>query len=260
LSCLRRHQHTNRPLPDFRYRRSSADGHRDNKHTAKGRANHLPASAGTALANNLPLVPEDCLFFRIEPDAVASLARRPEGPLAGGVATLAQTFCHAFHAVWASLPLWDRQRLLNYWQQGYDGLSPAEQDLRNSPRPFISIMGGPLSASQVIFARLGHEMSFPAVLVMGQRSILIGEIARVLADTHRLMTRQHWRLVAERIDKPLECWEREEGATATDAIRDMKIDALEAEYLREYQGEISAILRNWGFEGTADVLENLPTL
>jgi hypothetical protein len=209
--------------------------------------------------DDLPLLEEDGLFFRILPGALASLARRAEGPLLGGPAALAQTFRDAFHAAWERLPLWDRQRLLNYWRPGYEWSSPDERGRGDSPRP-LQIVGGALSSSQVSFDKLGHEVNFPALLVVGRRSVCMRAIAQALADTHRVMSGQHWNLLVEMMDKPLERWERKEGVGATDAVRDEMIDALEEEYLRAYKAQVSAILWNWGFPDTAGVAENLPTL
>ena len=55
-------------------------------------------------------------------------------------------------------------------------------------------------------------------------------------------------MILERIEEPLELWERQQGADATADRRESKLDEPEAEYLRRFGAGIDQILKQWGIE------------
>jgi hypothetical protein len=43
-------------------------------------------------------------------------------------------------------------------------------------------------------------------------------------------------------------WEARHGKRATDAARDARLGRLEEAYLRQFEAEVTRIVRGWGFE------------
>ncbi len=188
-----------------------------------------------------PLVEQDDLFFRVIPGVRDALAHQDFD-----ADDVALTFRAAFTGVWERIPPADRQRLLVYWRHGPDSRSHEKKH-----GPLIQVVCQP-TTPEVVLARCGMEISFPATLVIGQPHRLLLEIARTLAQVYRLATREHWGLVLEQIEEPLQLWERHEGARATESQRDKLVKALEAEYLEKYEASVLKIVRAWRL-GTPEV-------
>jgi hypothetical protein len=220
---------------------------------ARAGAGRVPAESGGPGAPFVAPVERDRLFFR-----VVSASLRPGSPDAQGdgpgewVEKVRRTFIHASTEVWGRLPGADRQVLLDYWQ-GRPYRS-ASDGLRFTPpppghRPLIQVTDrAPLSPSSPAWSNLGHELNFPAALVLEQPNGLAPVIARALAQVYRFASRRHWRLVLEAVEEPLALWEKQQGNEAGDAARDQKLDALEGEYLRRYEAELRELLGRWGFD------------
>jgi hypothetical protein len=195
-------------------------------------------------APDLPLVTEDGLSFRVVADDQDGLARQKTD-----TAAVAEGFRLAFTSVWMKVPPADRQRMLAYWRRGGDTPSRDRGARDEKPAPLIRVVCGAEPPEDVI-ARCGLEINFAASLVVGPPFKLVGEVARALAGVHRHVSREHWGLILAVIEEPFDLWEREQGADATDDLRDKKLDELEAEYLRRFTARIAQIIQSWGIESS----------
>jgi hypothetical protein len=187
----------------------------------------------------LPLIVEDALYFRVVAGPQDTFAGQDFDP-----AAIARVFQAAFKGVWERLPPADRQRLIAYWRRGPDPCSLATPWQDKEHCPLIRVVCQP-TTPEIVLSRLGREVAFPASLVAGQPGRLAWEIARVLAQVFRLSNREHWCLIQTALEEPLEAWERQEGAGATDARRQEKLDELEADYLQRFEASVSRHLRRW---------------
>jgi hypothetical protein len=166
-----------------------------------------------------------------------------------------ETFRRAFLDVWGRVAAPDRRQLLTYWREQPDRALRAD---RYRPRHATVrirvedlVEGVDWSPAHSACRRLGHELAFPTSLVAGGQDRLPQVIARTLALALRYATGRHWGLILERIEGPMERWERRAGKHADDATRAAKLDRLEADYLAAYEAEIAGILRGWGFDPRA---------
>jgi hypothetical protein len=160
---------------------------------------------------------------------------------------MAPTFRAAFTTAWEQIPCADRQRILIFWRHGPERSLLSDSD-RGKVWPQIQVADLASSSSDHLVDKFGHSVSFSILLVAAPPRLLVSEIARALAQVFRHATREYWPLVSQLIDAPLERWQREEGADATEDEEEDKAAALEAEYLQAYEARIVAILKAWGFE------------
>jgi hypothetical protein len=182
------------------------------------------------------LVEGDQLFFHV-------LSRQPEAK----AKVVEDTFRRAFVAVWNALPERDQERLLIYWRNGTDLPASGSPCPVAHARPLIRVIDGRWSPSSPTCDGLGHHLTFPTSLVTEHEDLLPAVIARTLAVALRYSTRAHWALYLKVIDGPMDRWEARHGKRATDAAREAALDRLEQAYLREYEAEVTRIVRGWGF-------------
>jgi hypothetical protein len=206
------------------------------------------------------LVKEDGLLFRVlsathgeEFSSVLRSARRSKSR------ALAQTFRATFRRVWGRLPEQDRYSMLAYWRNGKSDPCLRDPDpfAVPTPCPLIEIVDvGPWSPAHEVCSRFGSVLNFPASLVATHWHLLPCEIARALALVYRYASRQHWGLILDLIETPLDCWERRQGNRVTDALRNKKLDELEKEFLRQYEAQVAELLSGWGFKEPAEAAKD----
>jgi hypothetical protein len=216
-------------------------------HRAKSRG---PTSGQPAAPpDELPLVEEDGLVFRLTPARHAAGTRLAVGDRAGDPEAVASTFRNAFAGVWRRISEPDRREMLAYWRRGP---IPAGRDDEPWGRrwPLIEVVDDGLHSPLPLYpGRAGHVLTIPAWLVATQPDCLSRTIARLLAQVHRQASGEHWRDVMRMVEEPMNPWEAEQGATATDAELEQKAQALEAVYLRHFDERIALIVGNRGIEG-----------
>jgi hypothetical protein len=111
----------------------------------------------------------------------------------------------------------------------------------------ILVVGaGSLLPTHVEFAEVGYKLTFPATVISAKPHLVSCEIARTLAQVYRVATREHWSLIEERFNAPLDRWERKYGASASDAARETKEKVVEARYLKLFEAHVAQIVRRWG--------------
>jgi hypothetical protein len=215
-------------LMEFRREKAAEAMQRGKDRARKTAVKQAQSKNGTAEPGCwLVLVEEDRLFLRLLPSAPAMAAH---------------LFRTAFVSVWDQIPEGDRRCLVTYWQSSQEA----------SRRPLIQVLGvGESSSSEVIFDKLGNAVTFPISLVGAEPHHLQEEIARILAQVYRLATREHWLLIQSLLETPLRRWERQQGARATDAARNKRLDALERTFLRQVEAREDQILERWKIEPPA---------
>jgi hypothetical protein len=224
---------------------AAGEQHRDRGLGAK--AKRLPPGKGPHREEGFAsLVEEDHLYCRL-----LTPIRSPGSPT---FLAVERAFRDPFADLWRGrIPEHDRGTLLGYWRGRPPGVRIEDYCAKPwSPcyRPLIRVVGaGSALPRDALCDRLGFEMTFSTRLVLEHPNRLPYEITRVLAAAFLYASRRHWGLIQELIERPLERWERQQGARATGAARDRKLDALEAEYLRVSGIEMEQILRRWGVEG-----------
>jgi hypothetical protein len=198
------------------------------------------------------LVEEDGLFVRVVPASNPGWHRPPACGTGAHLKAIREAFRHGFTDIWSLVSRHaDRQRLLDYWNGPREPPLPSDRPVAPHPRPLIQVIDAGLSPpAPSVCSKLGHQLDFPAALVLGQPDRLAGEIARALAQVLMLANRRHWRLIIDLIEDPLKRWERQQGRKVTDTARDQKLDELEAEYVGVYESEVAQILRRWEVEGS----------
>lgn len=175
----------------------SHQGKRTGKRASNSRKKGSTSPPLGEQVRDLPLVAKDGLFFRFIPGVRDALPHQDFDPV-----VIAQTFRGAFTGVWEQIPPADRQRMLTYWHATHT------HDKKHSPLIQVAC---PPSAPEVVLAAWGTELTFPTSLVAGQPHLLQFEIARTLAQSYRLATSEHWSLILEVIEEPLERWESQQG-------------------------------------------------
>jgi hypothetical protein len=225
------------PFIDFLRRRAELLRKRQGR-TARPRAGGGPP--GTTLAEGRRHAAlADGLVFRV--------VARPDRPRRD-VRLVEELFRTAFARAWDGIPEQERRTLLRYWHDQPDTGRPVGA----GPRPEIRVLARASCAPPPPACdRLGHRLTFAVVPSDEPAGRLPQVIARTLALALRYATGRHWGLILERIEDPMERWERRAGKHADDAARAAKLDRLEADYLAAYEAEIAGILRGWGFDPRA---------
>src|SRR5262249_54455300 len=119
------------------------------------------------------------------------------------------------------------------------------------PKPLIRLWEAGLPPSEQVCARLGHDLNLPALPSPADPRELTGQIADALARVHLAARLRHVVLISEMIDEPLERWEKAQRRKVTDAARNRKEDALEAEFWKVYEAELREVQTRWGVENPA---------
>lgn len=197
----------------------------------------------------LPLVVKDHLYFHV----LVQLAGRDvlvpvlADRLPKESASIADSFCQTFGDVWSGLPEPDRQRLLGYWRKrppvpSYD-LAALQQRW-----PAIRLIdAGSCSSAQLRIKTAGYELNFPATLVAEQPASLSFTIVRVVAVVYRYATGEHWGLVIEMVEQPMDRWERRRKGNFTDEEAELKHATLERQFIRRHEEAIAEVLSRWGY-------------
>jgi len=212
----------------------------------------------TVPANEFPLVLDDNLFVRVVPAAPASGPGKADGQNSCDPAEVARMFRTTFSSVWGQIPEADRQPLLDHWRRGPDRGLYDERAEWGHHWPLIQIVGAGPQPPHAIYEKMGNVLNFPAALITAHPHLLGYEIGRILAQVYRLATCEHWRLIQEVLEQPLERWERQEGARATEARLNKKVKSLETAYLQQYEARITQIVRSWGIKEPEGTPQNTP--
>ena len=236
-------------LIDLLFQQAAQSEQQRQPQRAKGRAKKRSSGdCSPAPPNKFMLVEKDRLFHYIvtsSPDITVS----PTSQIKKVFAKMAQSFRTLFCRVWDQIPELDQQQILAYWRQKSvpNGFAERAETPRAKPLIEISMNAGETS---VEFNQLGHHLVFPDNLLSSSALQQSCEVARTLAQVHRIASGEHWKRVVEMIEEPIACWEREQGGRATEKRRDKKLDLLEADYLESFEKGILDTLRRWRFETT----------
>jgi hypothetical protein len=193
-------------------------------------------------------VESDGLFFRV----VANAARPQPGYIPRGLpeavaAPIEQAFRETFVPVWGRIPGWDKQCLLAYWRGEKPSILIADRYLPAHWRPCIQIVGSGLR-TPFQCERGVSEMTFTVAVVQEQPERLRLLIAYLLAGALLFATDDHFRLIWDNVDGPLQIWKQDQGDDVTDEMCDRKYDELEADFHRAYDAALADTQRRWGFE------------
>jgi hypothetical protein len=183
------------------------------------------------------LVPEDKLYFRLEP-----ADERSPPPMAEEAK---ETFRAAFVAVWGRIPRADRDLLLRHWRPR----ASAARQLHNHPAIRV-VEATPWSPAPDRCQGADSRLNFTLAEVLETPGDLPSEIATALARV-LLADRRHWELVEEIIEAPMRRWEKRHGKEIGDPEHDAKLDKLEQAHHKVYVREVGLIVRRWGFEPAA---------
>jgi hypothetical protein len=130
------------------------------------------------------LVGEDGLFVRVVAASNPGSHRPPACGTGAHLKAITEAFRPSFTDVWSLVSRHaDRQRLLDYWNGPREPPLPSDRPVAPHPRPLIRVVDAGLSSpAPCVCSALGHQLDFPAALVLGQPHRLAGEIARALAQ------------------------------------------------------------------------------
>jgi len=206
----------------------------------------------------LPLIAEDGLVLRVVPPHATGTGPAAVPPV-GAPEAMATTFRAAFAEVWERIPEADRRKMLVYWRRGPTWRHP-DDDPPKQGWPLIEIVdNGRYAPPPLHTERNGYVISIPAWCVVAKPHCLRGTIARLLAQVFRWSTGEYWSLIMELYEKPLDRWDAEEGADATDEEIEARAQAQEKEYLKVFEPRIAEIVRTWGLADPEATSQATPT-